>query len=432
MTGHDYNTVLSVTTAGMAIGQIPHGLIIQKVPPRIWLPSMVVVWACLTMVSASVKTVTQLCVVRFFLGLAEASTYAGTIYIIGSWYKPAEIAKRTAIFTASGQVGTMFAGVMMAAIYKGMGGLGSLGGWQWVFLIDGIITLPIAVFGFLYFPDIPGNTKATYLNASEKTLAVSRLPPIKEGGHSISPLSLMKRLVSSPAFWILLLWSPVCATLEAWAVQNNFLIWLKYQSKHFTQSQINTYPLGIQAVGIVANMVAAWHMDVTGTRIPMVVLAVSLQLVCAIMLIIPNIPFAGTFFAFYLSGSAYMVNPLIFGWASIILQRGGDDAVRSVTVYCMNIGSMTLYTFWGIVFYSADEAPYWRKGCIVMIVCCFVVLGYMWVVWKLDKQTLEKFAHPSRQDAEARVAVREKESGIEQPDSCDGQKSVVAEKVVAA
>ena len=29
----------------------------------------------------------------------------------------------------------MFAGVMMAAIYKGMEGLGNLGGWQWVFLI---------------------------------------------------------------------------------------------------------------------------------------------------------------------------------------------------------------------------------------------------------------------------------------------------------
>lgn len=79
-------------------------------------------------------------------------------------------------------------------------------------------------------------------------------------------------------------------------------------------------------------MFAAWHMDVTGTRIPMATLAIVLQLVCAILLIIPNIPFAGTFFAFYLSGTAYMVNPLIFGWASIILQRSGDDAVRSVTV----------------------------------------------------------------------------------------------------
>ena len=87
------------------------------------------------MVTASVKTVPQLCVVRFFLGLCEASTYAGTIYIIGAWYKPAEIAKRTALFTASGQVGTMFAGIMMTAIHKGMRGMGNLAGWQWVFII---------------------------------------------------------------------------------------------------------------------------------------------------------------------------------------------------------------------------------------------------------------------------------------------------------
>lgn len=87
------------------------------------------------MVTAAVNNFTQLCVVRFFLGLAEASTYAGTIYIIGSWYKPQEISRRTAIFTASGQVGTMFAGVMMTAIHQGMEGMGGFGGWQWVFLI---------------------------------------------------------------------------------------------------------------------------------------------------------------------------------------------------------------------------------------------------------------------------------------------------------
>ncbi|KAJ6159419.1 hypothetical protein N7497_003956 [Penicillium chrysogenum] len=48
MSGHDYNTVLSVTIAGMAVGQLPHGIIIQRVPPRIWFPLMVVIWAGLT------------------------------------------------------------------------------------------------------------------------------------------------------------------------------------------------------------------------------------------------------------------------------------------------------------------------------------------------------------------------------------------------
>jgi ACS family pantothenate transporter-like MFS transporter len=133
-------------------------------------------------------------------------------------------------------------------------------------------------------------------------------------------------------------------------------------------------------------MLAAWHMDATGTRIPMAILAVVLQLTAAAMLLVPTLSFAGTFFAFYLSGTAYMVLPLIFGWANIILQRSGDDAVRSVTLFCMNIGSMVLYTFWGIVLYSAEDAPYWKKGSIAMIVCCFVMLAYMWLVWKVGPE----------------------------------------------
>ena len=183
--------------------------------------------------------------------------------------------------------------------------------------------------------------------------------------------------------WVLFFWSPVCAAIEGFPFQNNFLIWLKYYSDHFSQSQINTYPLGVQAVGIAANMLAAWHMDVTGQRVPMAILAVLLQVIVGIMLLVPTLPFAGTFFAFYLSGTAYMVNPLIFGWANIILQRSGDDAVRGVTLYCMNIGSMVLWTFWGIIFYNAADAPYWKKGAISLIVCCAVMFGYIFVVKKV-------------------------------------------------
>lgn len=125
-------------TAGSVIGQFPHSVIIHKIPPRIWLPSMVLVWAGITMTCAACRTYAQFCAVRFLQGLAEASTYCGTIYIIGSWYKPSEIATRTAIFTAAGQAGSMFAGIIMAAIYNGMNGHHGLRGWQWLFIINGM------------------------------------------------------------------------------------------------------------------------------------------------------------------------------------------------------------------------------------------------------------------------------------------------------
>jgi ACS family pantothenate transporter-like MFS transporter len=56
--------------------------------------------------------------------------------------KPTEIAKRTAIFTAVGQVGSMCAGLMMTAMHKTMEGHGGLKGWQWVFIIGKLIFLP--------------------------------------------------------------------------------------------------------------------------------------------------------------------------------------------------------------------------------------------------------------------------------------------------
>jgi MFS transporter, ACS family, pantothenate transporter len=63
---------------------------------------------------------------------------------------------------------------------------------------DGIITLPVAIFGFLYFPDTPSTTTSKYLSESEKALAVSRIPRIKADGHNVRPIALMKRLFLNP------------------------------------------------------------------------------------------------------------------------------------------------------------------------------------------------------------------------------------------
>ncbi|KAK8054086.1 pantothenate transporter liz1 [Apiospora saccharicola] len=420
LSGRDYNVVLSLFTAGSVIGQIPHGVAIQRVPPRVWLPSMVLVWAGLTMCTAACRTYAQLCAVRFLQGLAEASTYCGTIYIIGSWYRPCEIAKRTAVFTASGQAGSMFAGLMMTAVHKGMAGYGGLAGWQWLFIINGIITCPVAIGGLLYFPDTPELTRAKWLSKAERQLALDRLPPKRADGHNIGFNSLVKRTFASPALYILCAFAVICGALEAFVVQNLFLLWLKFYDGHFIQSQINTFPLGVQAVGIVSNFLAAVHIDATGKRVPMGILACALQLVSAIVLLVPTISFPWTFFAHYLAGTSYMVNPVSYGWANIILQRGGDDALRSVTLYAMNAASTCLYTFWGIVLYPASDAPYWRNGYIAMIVVVFATLAMVWVVNRLDEWTLAQHSaetpsrdQPSMQQEQEHVSGQSGQSGPE-------------------
>ena len=93
----------------------------------------------------------------------------------------------------------MFAGAMMTAVGKTMSGHSGLKGWQWVFLIDGIITCPIAIMGFLTFPDTPEKTTARYLSQREREYALSRVPTKKAHSNNISPISLFMRVCAEPA-----------------------------------------------------------------------------------------------------------------------------------------------------------------------------------------------------------------------------------------
>ena len=112
----------------------------------------------------------------------------------------------------------------------------------------------------------------------------------------------------------------------------------------------------------------------------MVIFAAAMQLITASLLLVRDMSDGGIFVAHYLSGTSFIVNPVMYGWASVICQRTGDDAVRSVVLYTMAMAGQILYTFWGIVMYPATDVPYWKKGSITMIVVVFVFCGMSFVV----------------------------------------------------
>ena len=59
---------------------------------------MELIWSSLTMVLASANNFSTLVAIRFFVGLAESTFYPAIQYVIGSWYKGDELAKRACIF----------------------------------------------------------------------------------------------------------------------------------------------------------------------------------------------------------------------------------------------------------------------------------------------------------------------------------------------
>ncbi|KAH8670123.1 major facilitator superfamily domain-containing protein [Tricladium varicosporioides] len=388
--GNDITLLSTILTIGYIIGQVPHALAIHIVPPRVWFPAMIIVWAGLTMCMAACKNFTQMAVCRFFQGLIEASTYAGTQYIIGSWYKPAEIGKRVGLFSACGQAGTMFAGIMMTAVYTSMDGLGGMPGWKWVFVLCGIITMPIAVFGFCFFPDLPETTKAPYLNAAERALAISRLPPKNLEGHKIG-WSIIKRTILTKNFWLFVIFWGFGGLLESYAGYTCMLLWMK--TAKYTVQQNNQYPLAINGIAIASTLICAMTLDISGKRYPWGLLVCGIQAITAIVLLFWNHLGAGAKFAmFYLAGTSYAIQPIVFTWANIVLGRFDDSAARAVTLYSMNGSSSVFFAFWGVCFYPAVDAKSgYRNGAIAMIAVCVFMSIWMGLIYMQDRKTLKTF-----------------------------------------
>ena len=136
--GNQLNVINTIFTVGYILGQIPSNLAVTYMRPRVFLPAMVLFWGALTMVTAAVSNPQGIMAIRFFLGLAESSTFAGTHYILGSWYTERELGKRSGIFTASGLAGTMFGGFIQAGIHSSLDGASGLAGWRWLFIVSGL------------------------------------------------------------------------------------------------------------------------------------------------------------------------------------------------------------------------------------------------------------------------------------------------------
>lgn len=97
--GNDLTLVNSCFTAGYVVGQWPSAVILAsgRIPPRVWFPFCVFAWGLCTLGLAFVSNPGQVMGIRFVMALFEASTFSGSHYILGSWYKDSELGKRTAV-----------------------------------------------------------------------------------------------------------------------------------------------------------------------------------------------------------------------------------------------------------------------------------------------------------------------------------------------
>ncbi|CAI0654678.1 unnamed protein product [Colletotrichum noveboracense] len=385
--GNELNYMQTCWTVGYVLGEIPSNLLLTRVRPSIWIPACETTWAVLTILMIKCTNTTQLYVLRFFIGLAESTFYPGMQYIIGSWYRKDELAKRSCIFHASGSIGSMFSGYLMAAVYN-LDGVHGWKGWQWLFIVDTVISLPIALAGFFLLPDVPEIAKAWYLSADDIALAQKRMQ--LEGRANRQPFTKakLKKIFTSWHLYTLtalyIFFNNGCGLLG----QPGFQLWLK--GAGYSVKEVNTYPTITSAIVVVTTLIYAWSSDTVfkGARWPPIVFSGLVQIVIYSSLTAWDIPIAWKWGCFLLAGFGGGISGLTFAWAHEICKD--DNEERALVTGSMNQMAYVFQAWLPLLIWQQVQAPQYPRGYPTMVALSVGLIGTSFLIRYLHRRELGK------------------------------------------
>ncbi|KAL4772410.1 major facilitator superfamily domain-containing protein [Aspergillus nidulans var. acristatus] len=168
-----YATAVALLFAGYVLMQIPSNIFLAHLRPSIYIPTVMAVWGMLSALVGETYNAGGLYALRFLLGFVEAAFYPGALFLISSWYKRSEMGVRSAFLFSGSQLGSAFSGLIGAGITSGLDGAQGLESWRWIFIIEGSVTVFIAIFAIFILPNYPSNT--SWLSPEERAVAEWRL-----------------------------------------------------------------------------------------------------------------------------------------------------------------------------------------------------------------------------------------------------------------
>ncbi|CEL00784.1 hypothetical protein ASPCAL00380 [Aspergillus calidoustus] len=173
ITSDEFGMITVLYTVPYILAEVPSNLILKRVSPSRWQSRIMITWGIITACTAAVKNLAGLYAVRFMLGLAEAGMFPAIILQLSYWYRPDEIAVRLVSIYCVGNVAGIIGG-LLAYAFNGVSGAGGISGWQWLFIVEGALTIFMGVVVWICLPDFPATTK--WLSPTEKAFLQARLP----------------------------------------------------------------------------------------------------------------------------------------------------------------------------------------------------------------------------------------------------------------
>ena len=147
------------------IFEIPSNIIMTRVGARVWIARIMITWGIVSAGLSLVQTPTQLYVMRFLLGMAEAGFAPGIIYYIACWFPQSNRARAMSFFYM-GSVLASIIGLPVSGTILNMHGIADIAGWRWLFAIEGVPAVILGALVLVFLPSKPQD--ARWLSDAEK------------------------------------------------------------------------------------------------------------------------------------------------------------------------------------------------------------------------------------------------------------------------
>ncbi|KAM3497684.1 hypothetical protein MY10362_008977 [Beauveria mimosiformis] len=371
ITQFQFNVGNQLLSLGIVLLELPSNLILYRVEPQKWISCQIICWGLVATFQAfqKGKGVGVYYVTRLLLGLLEAGFIPAGLYTLTRWYKRNETSRRFIAFF----FGNMFASAASGLIAYGilqMRGVAGLSGWQWLFLIEGMLTIVAGiVFGLLMpkSPDNPSNILGhSYFTPREIHILTQRVARDNPAGEA------KNKYVK---------WADIKATFTRWNIYPQLTVSFcaiavisplgTYQpsiiaSYGYDRLQANALASVGNWIVIVLSLSFGWIADKTGKRGGLILVASVLSF--AFCLATRQLATSnhrdlkyGILICSALWGS--IIHPLNGSWLAVNIR---SPAERSIT---MALLIMTVNTagLAGAQVFQAHDAPLYRTGFTVIL-----------------------------------------------------------------